>query len=196
MCNQQEQIVVVSGVGRCGSSLTMQMLHAGGYPTIGEYPAFEDIRAGAFGHDTEWISKQQGKAIKILTPLAINKFLGADYKFIWVDRNPLQQAISQVKFGNLMMGLPANRKIIKTYENSYRSEKQEHINHIKKYTKHDIFYLTFENLLKNPTECARTIIEFVGASLDIEAMANQVIKRPPEAEKGLDIEIKLSGLCR
>lgn len=33
--------IFVSGLGRCGSSMTMQMLDAAGIPCIGDYPAYE-----------------------------------------------------------------------------------------------------------------------------------------------------------
>lgn len=38
-------VIIVSGFGRCGSSLMMQMLHAGGLSTTGRAPHFESVRA-------------------------------------------------------------------------------------------------------------------------------------------------------
>jgi hypothetical protein len=39
-------VIVVAGLGRCGTSLVMQMLAAAGLPCVGSFPDFEDDRTG------------------------------------------------------------------------------------------------------------------------------------------------------
>src|SRR5271163_1780808 len=82
--------VVVTGFGRCGSSLVMQMLHAAGFPVTGEYPSFE-CEEYHFGG----VAPPAG-ASKILN-LDCEAPPGGPYRWIWLDRNPAQQVKSQAK---------------------------------------------------------------------------------------------------
>lgn len=93
--------IVVSGLSRCGSSLMMQMLCAGGVPVSctpgnerisGEHETnIEPLRLIALG-------LTEGKAIKVLDPLNFPLPPGKDYIFIWCHRDYTEQANSMVKF--------------------------------------------------------------------------------------------------
>lgn len=90
--------VGVCGFGRCGSSMTMQMLAAGGLPPVsGSSPGaleLTDIRRA-------WHVRLPGRAVKLLESIA-RPDLGippcrTGWRFVWLDRDPVQQAWSQVK---------------------------------------------------------------------------------------------------
>ena len=66
-------IVLVCGLARCGTSLTMQMLQAGGMRCAGRAPAFEDFRAFAGGYSDSWMREQAGGAVKVLDPQLISR---------------------------------------------------------------------------------------------------------------------------
>lgn len=81
--------IAVAGAGRCGSSLTLQMLHAAGVAVVGRPPAFEVERARC----------PRGRAVKWLEPGRFpcpfspgDKVLG-----IYLTRDPEQQGASMVK---------------------------------------------------------------------------------------------------
>ena len=62
-------IVVVTGFGRCGSSLAMRMLCAGGMPvTTDNRDSFEDERVMRLPGDTRWLRECEGRALKVLDP--------------------------------------------------------------------------------------------------------------------------------
>jgi len=97
----KDKIIVVCGLGRCGSSLMMQMLHAGGLTCTGEAPPYEHPN-GAMNHfNARWLTQQTDKATKVLLPHHV-KFLPANYYFIWLERNPLEQAKSTFKFQHII----------------------------------------------------------------------------------------------
>src|SRR6266567_4048665 len=72
-------IVVVSGLPRSGTSLMMQMLRAGGMPLLTDdlRPADVDNPNGYWEYepvkrlqqDNSWISKAEGKAVKVVSAL-------------------------------------------------------------------------------------------------------------------------------
>lgn len=92
-------MVIVSGFGRCGSSMTMQMLAAGGIECLGEWPSFEHPKALKL--DMAWLRAQEGKALKVLDPhrhrlpLALQEagwWLRSD--IIWAKPNPMPSSVT------------------------------------------------------------------------------------------------------
>ncbi|MHB8286386.1 MAG: hypothetical protein ACYDD1_17175 [Caulobacteraceae bacterium] len=63
--------IIVSGLGRCGSSLTMQMLNAAGVHCVGSFPSFEGPECEAFQEGfitAERWAAVAGRAVKLLDP--------------------------------------------------------------------------------------------------------------------------------
>jgi hypothetical protein len=61
---EHQPIILVAGLGRCGSSLVMRLLDAAGVPTVGTFPAFEEqtLPRDALG----WVEAYAGRAVKVL----------------------------------------------------------------------------------------------------------------------------------
>jgi hypothetical protein len=104
-----EEIVAVTGFQRCGSSMTMRMLDAGGFPIL------EDATPGGYEHPgliphriADLATLAPGKAVKILEPIYYQDhadgFPDAAWAWIWLDRNPSQQAKSAMTFMRLTLG--------------------------------------------------------------------------------------------
>lgn len=183
----EESIIVVSGCGRCGSSLTMQMLYSGGLPVIADnYASFEDSRTEPLiiHSDTSWL--KPGHAVKILDlhRKALPRF--KRYKIIYLVRDTTEQAKSQVKMakeaGYIIEGSQPHKKIRMAIE-------LENAQAIIKYKDHFPFYiLNFEKIIYNPTQAAFEINHFLGLELDIDQMAEQVINRPVKCMPDMQIE--------
>ncbi|HWH75147.1 MAG TPA: hypothetical protein VNV16_12895, partial [Methylibium sp.] len=92
---------IVSGLGRCGTSMLMQMLHRGGMPCLGPWPSFEVDEARAT-LAPKFVAEHAGKAIKVLDPQRIG--LPADVRVVWLDRDHRQQAKSHAKFLEILTG--------------------------------------------------------------------------------------------
>lgn len=103
-----ENILVVSGIPRSGTSLMMKMLEAAGVPiqSDGErqadldnpkgYYEFERVKQLDKG-DTEWLEEARGKAVKIISPLL--KYLPDTYYYdvIFMRRELSEVLASQRK---------------------------------------------------------------------------------------------------
>jgi hypothetical protein len=81
--------IKVSGLARCGSSLTLQMLAAGGFPCWGIAPDYESATA-PYDHVTPM-------AFKILKPQMLLRTYPSDVT-LWLDRDVDEQAKSVVKY--------------------------------------------------------------------------------------------------
>lgn len=116
--------IVVAGLGRCGTSLMMQMLHAGGVPCAGDWPDFEtnDSMSGRF--DAKAFSALRGKAIKLITPADLPIGPMPRHVVIWLDRDPQEQAKSQLK---MLYGIGApvanNRKSMRVFVAGLRRDR-------------------------------------------------------------------------
>lgn len=101
-------LVIVAGFPRCGSSLAMQMLDACGIKCAGEFPSFEptEVTSGS-AIQNDWLDEYE--AVKVLDPHRVTfpDLTHRDARAIWLDRNPVFQSVSLVKFMVQVMGVPA-----------------------------------------------------------------------------------------
>jgi hypothetical protein len=174
-------MIVVAGITRSGLSLTMQMLHAGGYPCAGEFPAFECFDIGQI----PW-GDLQGKAVKAVDTQLQNPPSGP-CSVIRLRRNLVEQCKSINKWNNAF-GIPS------------ADEKRIHASLVRDYRTIDAWAadkncltLDFEQLIQHPRTAAQRIAEFVkDVQLDVDAMGSAVIKRTTACFDGL-LELQLLG---
>ena len=183
--------VVVAGLGRCGTSLVMQMLHAAGIPCHGRWPDFE-VEEGFHG--------EGGMAVKWLNPhrdMAVKKPPGVAFYGVWMKRNYTDQAASHAKFLLQGTGLQMDRNARRA--SVARFPKEEHMgaqsmNRICGQNGWGI--LQFQFLLENPQTTAHMLCEILRlpASTDTRKMAAQVVKRSPRLYPGsLEAELLERG---
>lgn len=172
--------IIVAGCTRSGMTMTMQMLHAGGVPVQGEFPAFEPFEIDMI----PW-GQVQGTAVKLVDSHL--QFPPTDrnpgYRVILTTRDITQQAMSQVKFlkaagFHLAIDSKQLRQSIIRDNATIRNwaEQQESMLHI-----------PFERTLSEPAATARRIRDFIGPefSIDVDRAAAVVIKRSPKCYTGM-----------
>lgn len=171
-------ITIVAGFGRCGSSLVMQMLAAGGMPTpYSSYPSYEIDK-----NTKMFMANLYGGAMKVLDPHIFRPPKGGVYQFIWIDRLPIEQAKSMVKFMNVL--LPGKLKgnyeeqVAKMAE-SFKKDRPKCMGLMHNYTQR-ILKLWFEDILRDPAGTATKLNAFCGGQLNEEAMVKAVRPRGPE----------------
>ncbi len=184
--------IIVAGLGRCGSSLVMQMLHFGGVECVGDYPWFEDAtKAKLLPEDTALLDTAGDRAVKLLHP---DKYLPKGYhleaRAIWLDRNPREQAKSWTKmqkeigYTQSRRELGEKTKLMKTRSSDgYRAVRASFGTPLQ---------LRFENILARPEAMAEQIAEHVGRDLNLEAMVACIAPRDSRCFGGF-LENKLMG---
>lgn len=191
-----DSYVIVAGLGRCGTSLVMGMLHAAGIPCIGTPPDFEDMRT-AWRIDPAWLAGRPGHAVKVLDPHRVWPPAGIDAEVIWLDRDPTEQARSQIKLvqsGGFPITATRNRMrgLVSVIERD-RRQGRKLLHGLPMLT------LTFEDILAEPLKAATAIASFLAPrrpGLDADRMADQVVSRGPECQPTLAIEERLLQAAR
>ena len=172
--------IIVAGCTRSGLTLMMQLLHTGGYPCFGTWPAFENYELGCIP-----FSKVNGKAIKLVDSHLQFPPQG-DYYIIRLRRDLKQQAKSIIKFMRLI-GLPASNKHIPQIIDSTKRDYLKIDKWAK--TQSGMIIVDFEDMINKPKEVLKRISEFIGYGLK-EAAISCVIERNTDCYPGM-FETKL-----
>lgn len=190
-----EPIVVVTGFGRCGTSMVMKMLHAGGVEpyaepgNIGSSYETEDLYR--LPEDHGWLAGCRGKAVKVLEPHRCRPPRKIHpYRFVLILRNPLQQAKSQAKLLRTLCSLAVDRRDVAALACGIRRDEKVVKAMLAQYPDSQTLVLDFEFILDWPHQAAQRLEEFLGRPLDCAAMA--AIVRPRAAECAPDMAFELS----
>jgi hypothetical protein len=184
-------ITIVSGFGRCGTSMVMQMLEAGGMPVTGEWPAFEvDEAMHPEALSMEWLQSMSGRAVKILDLQRGKLPAGLAYNIIWLDRDPEEQAKSQAKMLRTFMGIIISREARRNMQKSFGPDRIKAMKMINAAQPLALFELRFEEILANPQRFAESLA-VLDERLDAEMMALAVVKRLPKCSEDMSLELML-----
>lgn len=173
-------VIIVAGLGRCGTSLVMQMLAAACVPTIGDYPGFEDdinMRLPDLDAQREFYARAPGHAVKLIDPHLHAPPVGLDYRCIFLTRNTTQQARSILK----MAGAPNDRRARRAMETGVRRDTTRARAAIERIGSGRFLQLGFEEIIHDPAMAASRIALWTGVPLRAgahEAMTACVRRRP------------------
>ncbi|WP_203294207.1 alkaline phosphatase family protein [Luteirhabdus pelagi] len=174
---RKNQITVVSGLPRSGTSLMMQMLDKGGVDILQDEKREADVSnpKGYYEYepvmslykDNSWLTDAQDKGLKIVAPLLKHLDKKFRYKIIFMNRDLNEVIQSQQK----MIGKKPEEFPITLY-NKY----QKMLSNVNIWNKKEpgveILYVNYTEVLKNPKPVLERIERFLGISLDKEAMKN------------------------
>jgi predicted AlkP superfamily phosphohydrolase/phosphomutase/tetratricopeptide (TPR) repeat protein len=178
---REDQIVIVSGLPRSGTSLMMQMLEKGGLDMLIDdkrkadksnpkgYYEFEPVMS--IHKDNSWLDKARNKTVKIVAPL-LNHIDGQyRYKVVFMTRDLDEILKSQ----QIMRRKDPNVLPIKLY-NSYR-EILKFVNAWKdRQPGVEIIYLDYSEVLENPEVAVTKIESFLGIKLNKSEMIKCIDK--------------------
>ena len=177
----ENQIVVVSGLPRSGTSLMMQMLHKGGMEVLTDDKREADISnpKGYYEYepvmslykDNSWLSEGQNKAVKIVAPLLNHLDTKFRYKVVFMTRDLNEIILSQQR----MLGKSEDAFPVKLY-NQYQKLLAKVESFITKEPGLDILYVDYKATLENPVETINKLQKFIGVDLNKEHMAKMIDK--------------------
>lgn len=172
--------ILVTGLGRCGTSLVMQMLSAAGIPTVGSFPDFEDdmtSRLPSLEAQREFADRCKGRAVKIIDPHLHAPPVGMDYRTIFLTRHPVEQAKSILK----LVGARKDRQARRAMEAIVRKDTVIAKDAAARIGTGQFYNMPFEHLIHDPVGSAEAIAKYVWRygqpTLDVEAMARCVRRR-------------------
>ncbi|MCZ6676382.1 MAG: sulfotransferase family protein [Candidatus Poribacteria bacterium] len=191
-------ITVVSGLPRSGTSLMMQMLHAGGHPcltdAIREADAdnprgyFEFERVKRLRTNRSWLPKAKGRAVKIIAQLLPFLPTELNYRIVFMERALDEVIASQNKMlerQDRSGGALSDERLREVFARQLRQIKNRLATQ-----KIPTLYVAYQDTLKRPMDVASQLKAFLSESLNEQAMARAVDRdlyrqrrTQPDAEK-------------
>ncbi|MBL8308098.1 MAG: hypothetical protein JNM33_15505 [Rubrivivax sp.] len=176
-------VTVVSGLPRSGTSLMMQMLHAGGLPAWadGVRAADDSNPRGYFEHeavkrlrsDNTWLPQARGHVVKIIHLLLreLPQQAGLAYRVVFMQR-PLAEVLASQQAMLAREGRPAADPAVlhKAFETQLAQVEAWLA------TRADIavLRLVHAQVMQEPRAAAEQLCSFLGLPLDVAAMAAAV----------------------
>lgn len=180
--NFENEIIVVSGLPRSGTSLMMQMLVAGGVePLIDEkrkadhsnpkgYFEYEPVKSLA--RDNSWLDKAQNRTVKIVAPLL--KFLHPKYRYriLFMTRD-LEEIITSQQ---VMLHKDTKTLPVRLF-NSYKRELEKIKLFEKQHPNVSIKYVDYKEVIHHPEKMSIEIADYLNKELNTESMRDCVDKK-------------------
>lgn len=181
----------VCGFGRCGSTMMMHLLSEGGIPS---HP-----QAAPISHETpfdvlESDPRCDGHAVKLLDSILRFPLPEGDWRFIWIDRDPTEQARSMVKFVAGIARVPLGPDAATLFRRSFVADRPVALRKLRKHG--PILALRYEEALSSPQMIAQRVGRFLrpgGFDLDMYAASEAIHRRSPKCRP--DLSFEASGLA-
>ena len=200
-----DNLIIVTGLPRSGTSMMMKMLEAGGIAVITDKQrqADEDNPNGYFEleqvkeikRDRSWLDSSTGEAVKMVSMLLYNLPLDREYSLIFMKRN-LDEVIASQK-----VMLARKGEIPSADDEKMKQLFSKHLSEIDAWlSEHNNFktlYINYDEVLKQPQETAENIQKFLGRGLNIDNMIKSVdpaLYRQRKTGLSAGIQAKESGL--
>ena len=180
-----DDILVVSGLPRSGTSMLMQMLAAGGASVLTDKlrEADEDNPKGYFEfepvknllRDKTFVEQARGKAIKVVAPLVRSLPRGFRYRVILIDRNFDEILASQAKMierrhAEMQQAPGRNERLLTEYARVMDQTRRA----LNGRDDVELLELNYRQILRDPQRAACAITAFAGLPLDAPQMVSAV----------------------
>ncbi len=177
------EIIIVSGLPRSGTSMMMKMLEAGGLTPFQDhnrqadtdnpngYYEYEGVKDLA--NDATWLAQASGHVIKIISSLLPHLLDNLSYKIIFMERQISEVLASQNKM------LERSGQKNNTADNIMAAKFSMHLRKIKKYLikrQIAVMYVNHHDVINQPATQASQINVFLGGGLATDKMSQVVDK--------------------
>jgi hypothetical protein len=179
----------------------MQMLYRAGVRCAGRWPAFEDHDIIMQLADGPYSAMAlDGTTVKLIASDAFPMpSPGPLYRAVWIDRNPYEQARSQIKFMKFAAGIdvaPTRRDEKMAIERLMRGNaeaREKAVADLQRLTLHHVSFAKFEDLVMRPAIGTIPLIGMYRASVEQQQearhrMALAVRRRPTTCQKDVKME--------
>ncbi len=176
-----DEIIVVSGLPRSGTSLMMQMLHQGGIEVVTDhvrtadtdnprgYYEFEQVKR--IKQDSSWLPGTRGRAFKMVSQLLYDLPDSERYRVLFMERDLDEVLLSQEKMLQ-RLGRPAAPR------HEMRQAFTLHLERLHRWLGQQphlaVLSVRYGDLVERPGEEARRVSEFLGGRASVEGMVGAV----------------------
>ncbi|MDP9166651.1 MAG: sulfotransferase domain-containing protein [Actinomycetota bacterium] len=182
----------VCGFGRCGSSMVMRMLDAGGLPpAAGSSPRAYELPD--LSPDSLTTLDLTGRAVKLLDYAqwhGIDTLPDIPWRFVFVERNHKQQATSMIKFLRGIGGIEdLAPNATSAFRRSFDNDKPGLLRDLR--GRGEVHVMRYELVLADPFREAQRLADFV----DIDAVAAASVVHIRSGDCAPDLTFEMSGVA-
>jgi len=182
----RDEVIIVSGLPRSGTSMMMSMLEAAGVPLLvdGIRTADEDNPKGYYEleqvkrvkEDQRWLDGARGKAVKMIGQLLFDLPAGHTYKILFMRRK-----IEEILASQREMLIRRGTFDQAVSDAEVRSISIQHLNEVMDWLRQQphmkVLYVNYNRMLEDPATSIAAIDKFLGGPLDTRAMAQVIDKK-------------------
>jgi hypothetical protein len=168
-------VTVVSGLPRSGTSLAMQMIHAGGIPALtdGQRTSddsnprgyFELERVKQLKQDKSWLDDAAGKVVKVIHLLLAELPDDRPYRVVFMQRDlreVVQSQATMLAHSGRTGGQLAPERLIAVYEQQLKTVEQW----LAARPNFSVLRVPYAQLVSDPAGVVPTVNAFLGGTLD------------------------------
>jgi hypothetical protein len=177
--DNEDPIIIVSGLPRSGTSMMMQMCEAGGLTSLidDERDADEDNLRGYYElqqvkrleKDKSWLPQARGKVVKVISALLKHLPQEYRYKVLFMQRN-MEEIIASQKQMLVRRGEP-NRFTDENLARMFQNHLQKVGQWLRDQQNFEVLHVDYNELLEKPLEKIAEIKEFLGNGVSDASMA-------------------------
>jgi len=176
-------ILIVSGLPRSGTSMMMKMVSAGGIEPLTDNirTADEDNPNGYFEFervkqietDKDWLENARGRVVKLVSALLRHLPLHYSYRIIFMRRN-----MSEILASQRQMLIRRGEAADTVPDDKMAAMFEKHIASVESWLALQpnikTLFVSYNDVLANPSTYVQSINEFLGGSLDVDRMTEVV----------------------
>jgi hypothetical protein len=176
-----QEIIVVSGLPRSGTSLMMQMLDAGGVGIVTDYLRRADVdnprgyyefeRAKKVKEDGSWLPDARGKAVKMVSQLLYDLPSSERYRIVFMSRDLDEVLASQEKMLQ-RLGRPASQR--EEMKRAFELHLEKLHAWLARQPNMAVLIVSYNDLIQRPQDEARRVVDFLGGGPNLEKMVQAV----------------------
>lgn len=179
MSEHSKRITIVSGLPRSGTSMMMQMIHRGGLPALTDeirvadednpkgYYEFEPVKKTK--EDPSWLDSAGGKVVKMVHLLLLDLPLDRTYRVVLMRRDLREVIASQnvmLERSGKSLGDLGDDKVMKIFE----AQLEKVLDYLDANDNFSVLTVRYNELIAEPTSHVDAVNEFLGGTLDRQAM--------------------------
>lgn len=174
-----QEIGIVSGLPRSGTSMMMRILDEGGMTVVSDgvrqadvdnpkgYYEYEIVKR--IKEDTSWIPGTRGKVFKMVSLLLYHLPVNERYRIVLMRRDTNEILASERKMLE-RLGKDANHATDERMAEIFRKHLQHLEGWLAKQTHLSCLQVSYNEVLRDPRRCLGEVTEFMGESLDLDKM--------------------------
>ncbi len=185
--SNQDFITIVSGLPRSGTSMMMKMLTAGGMPAYTDNirTADEDNPKGYYelervkklpDGDIDWLPEAKGKAVKVISALLEHLPPEYNYRVLFMQRK-MEEVLASQKQMLIRSGKPTDTVSDEQLADMYAKHLVKVNAWLTDQANFSVLDLDYNKMLDDPSKYADYVNNFLGCTLDVEAMVGVVDNR-------------------